>query len=265
VLRVRVAREDGTDRVRVSLARELMAVAGDALKTNITTLRPLVLPLSEQLKFLRSLVLRRSRGGGARPYIPDFRRPFEHFCVHAGGRAVLEEVRRSLGLGDADMEPSRCTLHRFGNTTSSSLWYELAYAEAKGRVRRGHRVWQIGFGSGFNCNSAVWRALRDVAPVPADGSGGGSCNPWAPRRRGDPTAPRRRGERERGRGRSSTAPRATRCRQRTMTARGRRDRSRHHPWIEVEIEADGRSRLREGWAPEKKPEKGGYDVLFTRG
>jgi 3-ketoacyl-CoA synthase len=179
-------REDGTGRVGVSLARELMAVAGDALKTNITTLGPLVLPLSEQLKFLRSLVLRRvlrrSRGGGdgagARPYIPDFRRAFEHFCVHAGGRAVLEEVQRSLGLGDADMEPSRCTLHRFGNTSSSSLWYELAYAEAKGRVRRGHRVWQIGFGSGFKCNSAVWRALRDVAPVPADGTGNGSCNPW---------------------------------------------------------------------------------------
>ncbi|CAL4941278.1 unnamed protein product [Urochloa decumbens] len=180
-------REDGAGRVGVSLARELMAVAGDALKTNITTLGPLVLPLSEQLKFLWSLVLRRvlrrsrSRGGGAvRPYIPDFRRAFEHFCVHAGGRAVLEEVQRSLGLGDADMEPSRCTLHRFGNTSSSSLWYELAYAEAKGRVRRGHRVWQIGFGSGFKCNSAVWRALRDVPPVPADATGttGGGCNPW---------------------------------------------------------------------------------------
>ncbi|KAF8646122.1 hypothetical protein HU200_065968 [Digitaria exilis] len=171
-------REDGTGRVGVSLARELMAVAGDALKTNITTLGPLVLPLTEQLKFLRSLVLRRALRSSHRPYIPDFRRAFEHFCVHAGGRAVLEEVQRSLGLRDEDMEPSRCTLHRFGNTSSSSLWYELAYAEAKGRVRRGHRVWQIGFGSGFKCNSAVWRALRDVPPVPADGTGGGNCNPW---------------------------------------------------------------------------------------
>jgi 3-ketoacyl-CoA synthase len=38
-------REDGTGRVSVSLARELMAVAGDPLKMNITTLGPLVLPL----------------------------------------------------------------------------------------------------------------------------------------------------------------------------------------------------------------------------
>ncbi|XP_062204861.1 3-ketoacyl-CoA synthase 1-like [Phragmites australis] len=173
-------REDNRGKVGVSLARELMAVAGDALKTNITTMGPLVLPLSEQLKFLKSLVVRRVlRARGTRPYIPDFRRAFEHFCVHAGGRAVLGEVQRSLGLGDADMEPSKCTLHRFGNTSSSSLWYELAYAEAKGRIRRGHRVWQIGFGSGFKCNSAVWRALHDVPPVRADGNGDrGGCNPW---------------------------------------------------------------------------------------
>ncbi|KAL5232514.1 hypothetical protein ABZP36_031290 [Zizania latifolia] len=176
-------REDEGGLVGVSLARELMAVAGDALKTNITTLGPLVLPLSEQLKFLQSLVLRRVvRARGVRPYIPNFRRAFEHFCVHAGGRAVLEEVQRSLSLGDGDMEPSKCTLHRFGNTSSSSLWYELAYAEAKGRVRRGHRVWQIGFGSGFKCNSAVWRALRDVPPVSATAAGHrrrpSICNPW---------------------------------------------------------------------------------------
>ena len=101
-------REDADGNVGVSLARELMAVAGDALKTNITTLAPLVLPLTEQLKFLRSIVLHRVlRVRGVRPYIPDFRRAFEHFCVHAGGRAVLEEVQRSLGLDDADMEIGR--------------------------------------------------------------------------------------------------------------------------------------------------------------
>ncbi|XP_074581135.1 3-ketoacyl-CoA synthase 1-like [Curcuma longa] len=166
-------REDERGAVGVSLARELMAVAGDALKTNITTLGPLVLPLSEQLKFLASLACRRVlRLRGVRPYIPDFRRAFEHFCVHAGGRAVLEEIQKNLGLAHSDMEASRSALHRFGNTSSSSLWYELAYAEAKGRVRRGHRVWQIGFGSGFKCNSAVWRALRDVPT-------GRGCNPWA--------------------------------------------------------------------------------------
>lgn len=40
--------------------------------------------------------------------------------------------------------------------------YVLANIETKGGVRRGDRVWQIAFGSGFKCNSAIWRALRHV-------------------------------------------------------------------------------------------------------
>ncbi|GFP88173.1 3-ketoacyl-coa synthase 1 [Phtheirospermum japonicum] len=167
-------REDGQGAaVGVSLARELMAVAGDALKTNITTLGPLVLPFSEQLMFLVTLVRRKVSGAKVRPYIPDFKLAFEHFCIHAGGRAVLDAVQKNLDLGAWHMEPSRMTLHRFGNTSSSSLWYELAYTEAKGRVRKGDRVWQIAFGSGFKCNSAVWRALREI---PAKECGEG--NPW---------------------------------------------------------------------------------------
>ena len=165
-------REDGKGNVGVSLARELMAVAGDALKTNITTLGPLVLPLSEQFKFFVTLVRRKLLKDKVKPYIPDFKLAFEHFCIHAGGRAVLDEMQKNLQLSDWHMEPSRMTLHRFGNTSSSSLWYELAYVEAKGRVSEGDRVWQIAFGSGFKCNSAVWKALRKI---PAGESKG---NPW---------------------------------------------------------------------------------------
>ena len=29
-------------------------------------------------------------------------------------------------------------------------------------MQRGERVWQVAFGSGFKCNSAVWRALRPI-------------------------------------------------------------------------------------------------------
>ena len=56
----------------------------------------------------------------------------------------------------------RAAARRFGNTSSSSIWYVLANIESGKGVRRGDRVWQIAFGSGFKCNSAVWRALRNV-------------------------------------------------------------------------------------------------------
>ncbi|XP_054784235.1 3-ketoacyl-CoA synthase 1-like [Prosopis cineraria] len=166
-------REDEKGTVGVSLARELMAVAGDALKTNITTLGPLVLPFSEQFMFFLSLVRKKVlKHSKVKPYIPDFKKAFEHFCIHAGGRAVLDELQKNLELSEWHLEPSRMTLHRFGNTSSSSLWYELAYTEAKGRVGKGDRVWQIAFGSGFKCNSAVWKAVRMI-PV-----GDWRGNPW---------------------------------------------------------------------------------------
>ncbi|XP_030552861.1 3-ketoacyl-CoA synthase 11 [Rhodamnia argentea] len=163
--------EDSTGKVGVTLSKDLMGVAGEALKTNITTLGPLVLPMSEQLLFFATLVGKKLLKMKVKPYIPDFKLAFEHFCIHAGGRAVLDAIENNLHLSDWHMEPSRMTLYRFGNTSSSSLWYELAYSEAKGRIKRGDRTWQIAFGSGFKCNSAVWKALRTINPQKEK-------NPW---------------------------------------------------------------------------------------
>ncbi|GJM86740.1 hypothetical protein PR202_ga02628 [Eleusine coracana subsp. coracana] len=163
--------EDERGNVGINLSKDLMNIAGDALKANITAMGPLVLPASEQLLFALSFIARKVLNNRIKPYIPDFRTAFEHFCIHAGGRAVIDELQRSLTLSDEQVEASRMTLHRFGNTSSSSLWYELAYVEAKGRMRRGDRVWMIGFGSGFKCNSAAWECIRP-APNAQDG-------PWA--------------------------------------------------------------------------------------
>ncbi|KAI3903182.1 hypothetical protein MKW98_031836 [Papaver atlanticum] len=158
--------QDDAGKVGVSLSKDLMAIAGGALKTNITTLGPLVLPISEQLLFFSTLVMKKLFNDKVKPYIPDFKLAFDHFCIHAGGRAVIDELEKNLQLLPLHVEASRMTLHRFGNTSSSSIWYELAYIEAKGRMRKGNRVWQIAFGSGFKCNSAVWEALRNVKQSP---------------------------------------------------------------------------------------------------
>lgn len=163
--------QDEAGELGVSLSKDIMAIAGDALKTNITTLGPLVLPISEQILFFATLVARKVLNVKMKPYIPDFKLAFEHFCVHAGGRAVIDELEKNLHLSPKHVEASRMTLHRFGNTSSSSVWYELAYTEAKGRMQKGNRVWQIAFGSGFKCNSAVWQALRTVKPE--------DDSPWA--------------------------------------------------------------------------------------
>ncbi|KAI9106496.1 hypothetical protein K1719_022024 [Acacia pycnantha] len=159
--------EDAQKFKGLKVSKKLIEIGGDALKTNITTLGPLVLPFSEQLLFFGTLVWRRLFGGNnsgssQKPYIPDYKLAFEHFCVHAASKTILDEIQRNLELSDENVEASRMTLNRFGNTSSSSIWYELAYLEAKERVRRGDRVWQIAFGSGFKCNSVVWRSMRRI-------------------------------------------------------------------------------------------------------
>ncbi|XP_078437454.1 3-ketoacyl-CoA synthase 20-like [Wolffia australiana] len=169
-------KEDDQGILGVSLSKDLMRVAGDSLKENISSLGPLVLPFAEQFRYLISLLKKNhSNNKKIKSYVPNFKLAFEHFCVHAGGRAVLDEIEKNLELSEWDMEPSRMTLYRFGNTSSSSLWYEMGYMEAKGRIGKGDRVWQIAFGSGFKCNSAVWKALRTVAE---GGGSGDDNNPW---------------------------------------------------------------------------------------
>ncbi|KAJ8422170.1 hypothetical protein Cgig2_011948 [Carnegiea gigantea] len=151
---------DDQGNVGVALSRALVQKASKALKTNISKLAPLVLPYSEQFLYVVS-VLRRKFSTHKNLYVPNFKKAFEHFCIHAGGRAVINVVEEGLKLTKEDSEASRMTLYRFGNTSSSSIWYELSYLEAKGRVKKGDRVWQIAFGSGFKCNSSVWKCIYD--------------------------------------------------------------------------------------------------------
>lgn len=106
----------------VKLTRQLMGEAGRALKQNITTLGPLVLPFSEQLLFFCNLIARKLLKMAVKPYIPDFRLAFDFFCIHTGGRAVIEEIEKQLKLSPEHVAPSKETLYRYGNTSSSSIW-----------------------------------------------------------------------------------------------------------------------------------------------
>lgn len=154
--------EDKTGLRGVKLSKNIMDVAGGALKKNVTTLAPLVFPLTEHIKFGLHLLRKKVLNEELPPYIPDFHIAFQHFCIHTGGRAVIDVMQEALKLTKQDVEASRYALRRYGNTSSASVWYELKFHENMGRVRRGDRVWQIAFGSGFKCNSAVWECVNDV-------------------------------------------------------------------------------------------------------
>ncbi|CAI9107732.1 OLC1v1007166C1 [Oldenlandia corymbosa var. corymbosa] len=155
--------EDEEGNVGVTINKDLLVSAANAIKLNLTSLAPLILPLSEKLVVLRKLITRKLfKSKNAKPYIPNFSKGIDHFFPHVGGKPVLDDLQNKLGFSDVAMEASRMTLYRFGNTSSSSVWYALAYAEAKGRIKKGDLLWQMAFGSGFKCSSVIWRAMKFV-------------------------------------------------------------------------------------------------------
>ena len=153
--------QDETGQGGVRLSKDIVRVAGDAMKRNLTELGPLVLPIHEQARVAYYLLRNKLvKHGTTMKYVPNFKSAFDYFCIHAGGRAVLDGIEKSLRLHKSDLEASRSVLHDYGNTSSSSIWYELRYIERHKPLRRGHSILQLAFGSGFKCNSACWTRLR---------------------------------------------------------------------------------------------------------
>ncbi|KAK7270543.1 hypothetical protein RIF29_23762 [Crotalaria pallida] len=166
-----IREEDSEGKLGVTLKRDLLHVAGETLRSNISILGSEILPLSERLYYGASVIKKRFiKSEGI--YVPNFKTVIQHFCLPCSGRPVIREVGKGLKLRESDIEAALMTLHRFGNQSSSALWYQLAYLEAKERVHCGDKVWLLGMGSGPKCNSVVLKCIRTMV-------GESNKGPWA--------------------------------------------------------------------------------------
>lgn len=167
--------EDKDGKLGFHLGKTLPKAATRAFVDNLRVAAPKILPVRELVRFMvvtlyRKLTHMTSTSGakaaagsvGPPKSVVDFKTGVDHFCLHTGGKAVIDGIGMSLGLTEYDLEPARMTLHRFGNTSASSLWYVLGYMEAKKRLKKGDRVFMISFGAGFKCNSCLWEVVRDL-------------------------------------------------------------------------------------------------------
>lgn len=106
--------EDGV--VGVELKKDLLKVATASLIMNMTRMGPLVLPISEKIFFAINQIAKSVFGKHAvKNYTPDFRRAFDHFCMHAGGRAVIEGLAEQLKLPKDKSAPNANTLKWYGS------------------------------------------------------------------------------------------------------------------------------------------------------
>ncbi|KAK2989671.1 hypothetical protein RJ640_015520 [Escallonia rubra] len=159
-----IQKEDEQGRVGFHLDKVLPKAATRSFVDNLKEIAPKILPVREILRFALVSTLRKTlqrAKGGARPVI-NLKSGVDHFCLHTGGKAVIDGIGQNLNLTEYDLEPARMTLHRFGNTSAGSLWYVLGYMEAKKRLKKGDKVFMISFGAGFKCNSCLWEVVRDL-------------------------------------------------------------------------------------------------------
>lgn len=84
--------EDEEGNTGVALTKDLIRVAGINLREHIKILAPRVLPLSQLASYAYSLLVSAVSRGEKKPGVPDFTTAFEHFCIHTGGKAVIEQV-----------------------------------------------------------------------------------------------------------------------------------------------------------------------------
>ncbi|KAB2598175.1 3-ketoacyl-CoA synthase 21-like [Pyrus ussuriensis x Pyrus communis] len=142
------------------LTKYLLKAATQGFTINLQALAPKVLPLKEILTFIKSQQPKVAEGVGL-----NLKTGIEHFCIHPGGRAIIDGIGKSLELSDYDVEPSRMALHRFGNTSAAGFWYALGYMEAKKRLKKGKKILMSGFGACFKCNNIVWEVMKDLDDV----------------------------------------------------------------------------------------------------
>jgi predicted naringenin-chalcone synthase len=75
------------------------------------------------------------------------------WILHPGGRDILTALRQSLGLSADDTRWSASVLNRFGNLSSSSIFFVLETALADS-ASSGY-WWVSSFGAGFSCHGAL--------------------------------------------------------------------------------------------------------------
>ncbi|RVW90666.1 3-ketoacyl-CoA synthase 6 [Vitis vinifera] len=137
IFRMGVREEDSNGALGVTFSHDIVQVVSETVRSNITVLGSAILPLLEKFSF-----------------------------------GLIIDIGKGLKLGERETEASLMTLRRFGNQSSSSSWYVLAYMEAKERVKKGDKVWQLGMGSGPKCVSFVWECMRPMVEESKKG-------PWA--------------------------------------------------------------------------------------
>lgn len=75
------------------------------------------------------------------------RRDIDHWCIHPGGKKILEAIEKKLGVSKTDLNNSYQILDQFGNMSSASILFVLK--EMMPSLMPGEKIFGVAFGPGL--------------------------------------------------------------------------------------------------------------------
>ncbi len=113
-------------------------------------------------------------GASIRPFVePSLARSglaagdVQTWAVHPGGKAIIDQVQRSLGLRPEQVRASRDVLRDYGNMSSATVLFVLREILAGRPDTAVERVCAVAFGPGLTVELALLDAVRLGLPAPA--------------------------------------------------------------------------------------------------
>jgi predicted naringenin-chalcone synthase len=78
-----------------------------------------------------------------------------HWCIHPGGKRILEAVEKSLAIDKNQLEPSYNVLQQFGNMSSATIFFVLAKMMDDLDYNKSNIIFSAGFGPGLTLETFI--------------------------------------------------------------------------------------------------------------
>lgn len=80
------------------------------------------------------------------------------WCIHPGGKRILEAVHTSLGFSNGQLQPSYDILRDYGNMSSASVLFVLKKMMEDSPVIKGEKIFTAAFGPGLTMETLILSA-----------------------------------------------------------------------------------------------------------
>jgi predicted naringenin-chalcone synthase len=78
-----------------------------------------------------------------------------HWCIHPGGKKILDAIGKSLSLPDGQLDDSYETLRSYGNMSSPTILFVLQRMMARLEYGRANRIFGAAFGPGLTMETFI--------------------------------------------------------------------------------------------------------------